>query len=116
MGSIWWPDSGRMQKLSAATGAIPVTGGGTYVITYATGAGAYTLAAPTATTQDGMRITVTSNSAQAHTITATGLFQGGVVTDANVVTFAAYAGASIGLIAYQGKWNIEYANQCPMTS
>jgi hypothetical protein len=88
----------------SANGAIPPHVGHTYVITKA-GVAALTLAAPTATTDDGIEITVTSNTANAHTVTATGLFQCGTAA-VNLATFAAQAGAGFTAMAYQGKWNI----------
>jgi hypothetical protein len=64
-----------------------------------------TLAAPTATTDDGKIILITSNTANAHTLTATGLLQTGSAS-VNLATFAAQKGAGLTLIAYQGKWNV----------
>lgn len=80
----------------------------TYVVNKA-GVDAMTLAAPTATTDDGIILVVTSNTANAHTITATGLLQTGTAS-VNTATFAAQKGASITLMAYQGKWNVLSAN------
>jgi hypothetical protein len=88
----------------SVNGAIGPNASAAYVITKA-GVLADTLAAPTVTTSDGVTIVVTSNTANAHTITATGLFQTGTAT-VNLATFAAFAGASITLMAYQGKWNV----------
>lgn len=88
----------------SVNGAIPPHVGHVYVITKA-GVLADTLAAPTAGTDDGLEITVTSNTANAHTITATGLLQTGSAS-VNVATFAAFAGAGLTLMAYQGKWNV----------
>lgn len=88
----------------SVNGAIPPHVGHTYVITKA-GVLADTLAAPTATTDDGIEIVVTSNTANAHTITATGLLQTGSAS-VNVATFAAQPGAGLTLMAYQGKWNV----------
>jgi hypothetical protein len=85
-------------------GAIPPHTPHTYVITKA-GVYAGTLAAPTAGTDDGIELTITSNTANAHTITATGLFQCGTAA-INVATFAAQPGAGLTLLAYQGKWNV----------
>lgn len=111
--SVAWVDIGNavmpivprvaMQAISAS-GAINPHNPGTYVITKA-GVAAETLAAPTATTDDGVTIVVTSNTANAHTLTATGLLQTGTVS-VNVATFAAFAGAGLTLMAYQGKWNV----------
>jgi hypothetical protein len=83
-----------------AAGAVPVTGGN-YVITAAS-AQALTLAAPTT---NGTTITITSATAFAHTLTATGLLQTGSAA-VNVATFAAFAGASLTLVAYNGKWQV----------
>lgn len=95
--------SSTPQTLSS-NGAIPSHVGHTYVITKA-GVLADTLAAPTAGADDGIEITLTSNTANAHTLTATGLLQTGSAS-VNVATFAAFAGASLTLMAYQGKWNV----------
>jgi hypothetical protein len=88
----------------SVNGAIPVRPSTNYVITKA-GVYAATLAAPTADTDDGVRIEVISNTANAHTITATGLLQTGSAS-VNVATFAANAGAGLVLRAYQGKWQV----------
>ncbi len=83
-----------------ANGAIsPVAGN--YDITKA-GVAAMTLAAPAT---DGLVLFVTSNTAFAHTITATGLLQTGSAA-VNVATFAAFAGASLTLVSLGGKWNV----------
>lgn len=68
-------------------------------------AGAYTLAAPTAA-QDGMLLIITSRSAFAHVVTATGLLEDGVTGGAkNTATFAAFVGASCMLQAINLKWH-----------
>lgn len=97
---------GEINVLTALTtnGAIPPHTAATYVITKA-GVLADTLAAPTVTTDDGLVIVVTSNTANAHTLTATGLFQCGTAS-VNLATFAAQAGAGLTIMAYQGKWNV----------
>lgn len=92
-----------------ASGAISPHSSQTLVLTKA-GVAAMTLAAPTVTTDDGVLLTITSNTANAHTITATGLFQDGSTTT-DVATFAARAGASVQLMAYQGKWNVISSTQ-----
>lgn len=90
------------------THAIPIANG--IVVATKGSASAFTLAAPT-TAQNGTRITVTSGSAYAHVITATGLIHDGVTGGAkNTATFAAYLGASIVLVAYNGKWHVESKN------
>lgn len=97
---------GTIETLVALTtnGAINPNTAANYVITKA-GVLADTLAAPTAGADDGKVIMVTSNTANAHTITATGLLQTGTAS-VNVATFAAQPGAGLTLIAYQGKWNV----------
>ena len=49
---------------------------------------------------------MTSSTANAHTITATGLLQCGTAA-VNVATFAAQAGAGLTLLAYNGKWIVQ---------
>jgi hypothetical protein len=92
--------NGTLQLL-AASGAIQPTGGN-YLVTKA-GVAALTLAAPTAGIQDGAVLRISSTTANAHTITATGLLQSGTAS-VNVATFAAQAGAGLILMAYNGKW------------
>lgn len=85
-------------------GAIAPSTPASYVITKA-GVLAATLAAPVVGTDDGKVILITSNTASAHTLTATGLLQTGTAF-VNVATFAAQKGAGLTLMAYQGKWNV----------
>lgn len=94
---------GNGLTLYAANGAISVASQ-TALLTKA-GVDAMTLAAPTATTQDGIVITVTSTTANAHTVTATGLFKTGAAA-VNLATFAANAGAGFTVMAYQGLWYV----------
>jgi hypothetical protein len=69
-------------------------------------AGAYTLAAPTAD-EGGRRLTIINGSAFAHVLTATNLIDDGVTGGAkDTATFGAFVGASIELIAYNGKWTV----------
>ncbi len=89
----------------ATNGALSVSSG-VYVITKA-GVLAVTLAAPTATVQDGMIIMLTSTTANAHTLTATSLLDnGGSGVPYTTATFGAHAGAYIRLKAYQGLWYV----------
>lgn len=94
--------------LLAIDGAIAVRPSATYSITKGSAA-ALTLAAPTTGTDDGVTITVTSNSAFAHVITATGLINGGTAA-VNTATFAAFKGASITFYALSAKWNVLSSN------
>lgn len=91
----------------AASGAISVQSQ-TALLTKA-GVDAMTLAAPVAGTQDGIVITIQSTTANAHTVTATGLFQCGTAA-VNLATFPAQAGASIVLVAFNGKWVVASNN------
>ncbi len=95
------------QTLITASGAVPPHLAANYLITKA-GVAALTLAAPTAGTDDGLTITLTSTTAFAHTLTATGLLQTGSAS-VNAATFAAFAGAGLTLQAYQGKWMVQAA-------
>lgn len=92
-----------LQAISAS-GAVAPRVAANYVITKA-GVAALTLAAPTSGTDDGLQIVITSGTAFAHTLTATGLLNTGSAS-VNVATFAAFAGAGLTLVAYAGKWNV----------
>jgi hypothetical protein len=87
-----------------ASGAVPPHVSHLYTVTKA-GVAALTLAAPTAVTDDGIEITITSTTAFAHTLTATGLLQTGTAS-VNLATFAAQPGAGLTLMAVGGKWNV----------
>ena len=68
------------------------------------GASAMTLAVPTATTHDGITITVVSATAQTHMVTATtvGFNAGDAASD--VGTFGGAIADNFSFIAYQGEW------------
>lgn len=88
----------------AANGAIALTPG-TATLTKA-GVNAMTLAAPTVA-QEGLILNIVSQTANAHTITATALLDDGVTGGAKTTaTFAAFAGASITLMASNLKWAV----------
>ena len=84
---------------------------GTYVaskqkITKA-GVCALTLQAPDANSvMEGHEVTIYSDTAYAHTVTATGLYKTGTAS-VNLATYAAYAGASMTLIASGGGWVVK---------
>lgn len=88
-------------QVISASGAVNPFLPGTYVITK-NGVAALTLAAPIAGADDGNEIVITSTTANAHTLTATGLLQTGS-SSVNTSTFANQPGAGLTLIAYQGK-------------
>lgn len=99
--------------LMATNGAVAIVPG-TVIFTKA-GVLAATLAAPTAA-QDGTIIVFTSTTANAHTITATSLIEDGVTGGSKTTaTFAAFAGASITLLAYSGKWYVLSKNVVTIT-
>ena len=77
----------------------------TAIITKGTAA-ALTLAVPTATTHDGVVITVVSTTAAAHTVTATtvGFNAGDAASD--VGTFGGAIGDGFSFVAYQGEWYV----------
>lgn len=97
----------NLQALSA-DGAINPHASGAYIITKATAA-ALTLAAPTATDDDGVTIYITSPNNAQHVLTATGLFQDGA-GNANKTTWPANAGGSVELVAFNGKWTVKANN------
>lgn len=93
------------QTVESANGAITIpTHSQTIVITKGTAA-ALTLADPTATTHDGVRLTIVSTTDAAHTIdnSAGSGFNGGGAGE-DVATFAANAGSCLIVEAYQGVW------------
>lgn len=96
---------GAATVLSGSTDAINPHVSGSYLVTTA-GVDAMTLAAPTSGTDDGVTITITSTTANAHTLTATGLLKTGSAS-VNLATFAAFAGAGLTLRAYQGLWYVD---------
>lgn len=99
----------RARTAITADGAIDAHTAKDYIVTKSSALAALTLAAPTVTTDDGKRISVSSATAKAHTITATGLLQTGSAS-VNVATFAAFAGAGLVLEAYQGVWLVLSSN------
>jgi len=92
----------------SASGAVDPHTPNRYFINKA-GVAALTLAAPTAGADDGLTILFNSTTANAHTITATGLLKVGTAS-VNVATFAAFAGAGLTLIAFNGLWYVDSAN------
>lgn len=114
---FWCPVAGKWYSTArsflaigvlSADGAVLPHVANKYVVTKA-GVALLTLAAPTATVDDGLIITISNTTANAHTLTATGLFQTGTAT-VNLATFAAFAGATITLMAYNAKWIVMSVN------
>ena len=110
-GNVWvdisnavFPVQDGWINLTGSADAINPNMSANYIIT-STGVDATTLAAPTASIDDGKTIIVSSGGAHAHTLTATGLLQTGA-SAVNVATFAAHPGAGLTLKAYQGVWQV----------
>lgn len=87
--------------LVSASGAVAPDISHRYLITKA-GVAALTLAAPV---RDNIRLEIRSTTANAHTLTATGLLQSGAA-GTDVATFAAFGGAGLKLASYNGKWMV----------
>lgn len=83
------------------------------LITKATAA-AITLTAPVVGTDDFKIKAFLSTTAAAHVITATGLVKGGV-TGVNTITFGAFPGAGITLMAFNGLWFVVGQTVAPIT-
>lgn len=90
--------------LSGSTDAVNPHIQANYIVTTA-GVDAMTLAAPTAGTDDGIELVISSDTSNAHTLTATGLLHTGTAS-VNVATFAAQKGAGVTLKTYNGKWKV----------
>jgi hypothetical protein len=95
-------------EVKSANGAIASTHG-TVIITKGSAA-ALTLAAPVAGApaaggNDGQLLTIVSTTAFAHTVTTpASTILDGTATAKDTYTFAAHAGGSITLLAYNGNW------------
>ncbi len=99
-------DSSDPAAAYAASGAIAVAHGPS-MITKSSAAGVMTLVAPTATTHDGVEMSIISTTAQAHTVTQTtpGFNNGGSASD--VATFGGAIGDNLVIVAYQGVWYVK---------
>lgn len=103
-----------INELASADGAITVSDGVSreIMITKA-GVCALTLAAPAA---DRQRLTITSTTANAHTVTTVDLIHDGTTGTHDLATFAAFPGASLTLIGYSGKWYVVANNAITITT
>jgi hypothetical protein len=99
--------------LIGASGAIDPHSANRYILTKA-GVAAMTLAAPTAGADDGLLIEITSSTANAHTVTATGLYEDGA-GHVNLATFPGSIGGYLKLMAYNAKWYVLAAFNVTMT-
>lgn len=107
-------NQGPITTLSGTADAINPHIAGNYVVTTAAADG-MTITAPTSGTDDGLSIQIVSNTNYAHTLTSSALFQSGA-SGTNVLTMAAYAGCTIQLRAYQGKWQVLSINGITISS
>jgi len=92
-------------QVLAANGAITIKSG-LVLLTKADGAVAATLAAPTATVDDGKILYIVSTTAQAHTITATTIGFNAGDAAGDVATLGAAIGNGLVVVAYQGEWYV----------
>jgi hypothetical protein len=105
LGSMIGGSTKRNLTPITADGAVAAHTAASYVVTKA-GVAVLTLAAPTVGTDDGIVISIRSDTAFAHTLTATGLLGTGTAST-DVATFAARLGSGLALMAFQGKWLVE---------
>jgi hypothetical protein len=97
----------------ANSGVIDPHTSANYIFTKA-GVAAMTLAAPTATTDDGLILTFTNTTTDQDTITATGLFKDGAATT-DLATWPAHPGGTLCIMAYQAFWYVIYNNLVVMS-
>lgn len=90
-----------VQVASAASGAITIKDG--FVVFTRAGVAAFTLADPTAGTDDGKQLTIIATTAHAHTVTIAGGLNGAGAA-ADVGTFGGAVGDRFSVVAYNGKW------------
>lgn len=111
-------DKAYQATVAAAAGALPTVAKATdgaiikkgFAVLTKTSAGAYTLAAPDIGA-NGTPLVITAGTAFAHVVTATNLIQDGVTGGAkDTLTFAAFVGSSIHLIAYNETWYVVAKN------
>lgn len=108
------PFAGQITLLSGLLDNIPCHQSGNYMINSAD-VDVMTLGAPTVGTDDGLMISIYSNTAHAHTLTTASLFQTGQAKY-SVMTWAAYVGAGMVLRAYGGFWQVLYGQSMTYSS
>ena len=100
-------DFKQVFDVASGDGAITIpTRGRKHVFVTKASAAALTLAAPTATTHDGVEIVIVSMTAAAHTVTVSTAGMNDLGTSADVGTFGASKGNGLTLVAYQGDWYV----------
>lgn len=93
----------KVPVLITASGAISPNLAADYVITKA-GIAVMTIAAPTTVVDDGKVITITTNTANQHTVTFTGSLLLSGASGALTATFPTSAGATLVIMAMTAKW------------
>ena len=100
-------DFKQVFDVASGDGAITIpTRGRKHVFVTKASAAALTLAAPTATTHDGVEIVIVSTTAAAHTVTVSTTGMNDLGTSADVGTFGASKGNGLTLVAYPGDWYV----------
>lgn len=89
----------------SVSGAIAIPNRDTTVLLDKAGVAAMTLAAPGKDQDNNFKMWITSNTAQAHTVTATSLLSTGSA-NVSVATFAGSKGAGFMVVPMQGLWNV----------
>ena len=103
------------EVLTGATDAITVANGAV-VLARAGNVDAATLALPSAA-QNGMEMIITTGTDYAHTITfASNGVKDGTTGNHQTATFAAFAGASLHIVAYNQLWHRIGGNLCTLTA
>lgn len=109
------PPSDWEQVTLGADGAITVPTENTNVVIVKGSACLFTLAAPS-TAANGLRLTITSQTAWAHVLTATTLLENGLTgSPFTTATFGAFIGATLNLVANNGVWNVVGVMTCVLT-
>jgi hypothetical protein len=103
---------GPITLLSGTTDAIDPTKAGNYIIVANAGAGldAMTIGTPRVGLDDNLSISIFSDTAFAHTLTAPGAIFAAGQALATVVTFKAFRGSFVTLRAWNGTWQVVGSN------
>ena len=100
-------DFKQVFDVASADGAITIpTRGRKHVFITKASAAALTLAAPTATTHDGVEIVIVSTTAAAHTVTVSTTGMNDLATSGDVATFGLAKGNGLTLVAYNADWYV----------
>lgn len=102
---------GMVGVIQAITGDGAITVQNALVVLSKAGAGAITIVAPSAGTQDGILIQVFSTTAQQHVITCASVGFNGAGSS-GTVTFGGAIGDGVTLRAYNGQWYVVVNTEC----